>query len=199
MEHLAWDIDDTLGDCALAWITWLHKHGYGEYTHEHFQTYRLSETFKCSDSEAMKRLSQFLESDELDNMVAYPQAAQIMRSLKHVQHHAVTGRPLSVKPVTRRWLDRHFPGQITKLYTVGKEPHSGATPHGNNGKALACQELGAKALVEDAPMFVDACLDSGIQVILVAKPWNRQYTRQHPLLHQAKDLTQVEQILSRLV
>jgi hypothetical protein len=195
--HLAWDIDDTLGDCALAWITWLRNHGYGEFTHEHFQSYRLSETFKCSDTEAMERLSRFLDSDELYAMPAYPKALQIMQSLPHIQHHAVTGRPVSVQKKTRAWLDKHFPGQLKHLHTVGTDPLKGATPHGTAGKASACKEIGANVLIEDAPMFVDACLHEGLTVILIEKPWNRKYSNTHRLLHRAKNLDEVEILLQQ--
>ena len=200
MKPLAWDIDDTLGDCALAWTRWLSKNGYGQFTHEDFKTYRLCETFKCSDAEALERLARFLDSDEINQMPAYPEALSILQKFSHVTHHAVTGRPLTTQKATRSWLDTNFPNQFKQLHMVGADPmKEGLTAIGNTGKAAACKQLGADILIEDAPMFVHACLEADITVVLIEKPWNRNVEFRHPLLHRVKNLAEVSTLLEKLL
>lgn len=195
MNTIAWDIDDTLGDCQLSWIKWLANQGYGDFKRSDFKTYNLSETFKCPVPEAQRRLALFLESEELDAMMPFPEATRLLERFSHLNQHAITGRPVDILERTRGWVDKNFPGKIKHICATGANPMHGR----HTLKAEACKIIGAKLLIEDAPLFVPDCLMSDINVILIEKPWNTSFDMKHPLLHRVEQLSQVGDIMEKIL
>ena len=195
MDTIAWDIDDTLGDCQLSWINWLAKNGYGSFDREDFKTYNLSETFKCTVPEAQSRLARFLESEELDAMMPFAEATRLLERFSFLKQHAITGRPVDILERTRGWVERHFPGKIQHICATGANPM-----HGRHClKAEACKIIGAKLLIEDAPLFIPDCLAAGISVILIQKPWNKTFNAEHPQLHRIQQLDQAGDIIQKII
>jgi 5' nucleotidase, deoxy (Pyrimidine), cytosolic type C protein (NT5C) len=192
--HLGWDIDDVLGDRVQAWDRWLARNGYPTILPKNLASYDCAFNFECSRQEALQRLDRIYESEEFANMVPYPEAQVVLRDLAEYQHSAITGRVHWNLPMTRSWIERHFPGQFSGVFTIEASPCNGRKA----AKADMCSRIGAQLLIEDAPMHVEACLERGIVVLLLEKPWNTKFILEHQRLHRLKTLLDIPGVVRQL-
>ena len=194
ISHIGWDVDDVLLDCRIAWIRWNERHGFPALKPEDFKTYGLHETLKCSKEEAIDRCFRFLDSPEILESPACPNAVAAIRQMSHIRHSAITGRPQRFQHGTARWIQNRMPVKFQHVCAVEANPIFGRA----NAKAEACQRIGAQLLVEDAPLHVPDCLAAGIIVLLVEKLWNQDFSFNHPNLHRIQSTTEVPIILRQL-
>lgn len=73
--------------------------------------------------------------------------------------HIVTARPPTTQEITRYWLDCY--GIPYDKFVMTQE------------KAEYCRSKRARYIVEDAPHHAEQCLDIGVGVFLIDKPYNR--------------------------
>ncbi len=84
---------------------------------------------------------------------------------RHYRLVVVTGRQISWKPATLRWLDMYFPGVFSAVaFTTDTEDEP-------KTKGQLCTELGAGWLIEDNVEHAESALAEGIRVILFGGVW----------------------------
>lgn len=195
--HIAWDVDDMLGNFVGALIRWNNRKGYPRLRMEDVHDYNLSKIFQCPIEETIRRVDEFVESPEFEGIEPYPQTQEVVRQLPMCRHSAVTGRRRALQERTRLWVEKHFPASFTGVHAVEANPLNGNI----HGKADICKEIGADVLLEDAPMHIESCLAAGLTVFFLAKPWNRQFALQHPRLIrincQSEALPHIQKMLER--
>lgn len=62
-------------------------------------------------------------------------------------------------------------------------------------KSELCKIHNVTLMIDDAIENIEDLIDNWITAILIEKPWNRGYTREHPLLYKAKDWMEILSIL----
>lgn len=89
------------------------------------------------------------------------------------------------------WCGRYYPNiNQDSIYFAN---HVGDA--GKVAKSEFCKRHNITLMIDDALGNIEDCIDNWIVAILIEKPWNRGYLRQHPLLYRAKDWTEILAIL----
>ncbi len=78
---------------------------------------------------------------------------------------------------TKEWIQKYFPALSGSVYFSS---HMSDAPL---SKADICREHGATLLIDDNMRNAKECVEAGIVTILLTRPWNRDDTFSHPLLH----------------
>lgn len=107
-------------------------------------------------------LMEYLSSSQALAKPPIDGAAETLKSLsKRYRFHVITGRIIAMQHPTEKWLDRHLHGLIDQVhYTIFK--------------ADICLRIGAVALIDDAPQYIEHAVEAGIKSVLFGEyPWNR--------------------------
>jgi hypothetical protein len=107
--------------------------------------------------------------------------------------HIVTSRCESLHDVTAAWLLEHG---LRDLFTELHFTNGFGTlyPDRKRGKLEVCQEIGAVALIEDAPVNAQQVADGGVPVLMPNRPWNMGF--HHPLVQRFSAMTEVPNLLT---
>ena len=171
---IASDIDDVLLDLIPA-IAEFHNRIYGtDLRKEDFHSYRLGGVFGCSDEETMRRMDEFLKTEEFKDIKPVGGAVGGVMRLRENGHSfvAITSRVLSCGRTTEENVERYFPGTFTgQIYFATN--HYLERFSGPKSKGTYCLELGADVMIEDSVVYAEECKDLGIEVLLMDSPTNR--------------------------
>ena len=122
------------------------------------------------DATAIKRVDDFLVSDEYINAAPLAEAVNTINKLyKQYELHIVTGRPDFVAEATKDMLARRFPNVFASIAFTNMFNATKARP-----KADVCKELSADLLIDDHLKHARQVAAAGIDVLLFGNyPWNR--------------------------
>jgi uncharacterized HAD superfamily protein len=135
------------------------KHSLAEYT-----TTRFSPVWGIEESEVLKRVEQFLASDNI-HIDPLPDALASLKFLSQWYRLMVlTARWDETAAGSLSWLTHHLPDVFENIHFAGFARR----------KADVCKELGVTTLVDDSLNMVAECADEGITAILFGNyPWNQ--------------------------
>ncbi|QQG51243.1 MAG: hypothetical protein HZB75_01935 [Candidatus Saccharibacteria bacterium] len=125
-----------------------------------------------SRAEAIKRVDDYLMTDEYQQLPPFREAIDVARELaKHYELHVVTGRADFLAPATEAMLEQYFPDIFTSVeYTnfFTETPRS---------KATVCQDIGASILIDDHLHHAKVVAECGVRVLLFGNySWNQADT-----------------------
>ena len=164
---IAIDIDEVVVEFVRGYIRILARKGI-KADYDKTNTYNLWEAYSITREDSIKYAEEFYESESFENIELVEGAKDAINSLeKKNELFFLTSRPASIKDKTHQFIKKHFPNSNINLVFAGDF-------HKDNGKTKAeiCRELGISIIVEDNKNYALECAKSGIQVFLIAKPWN---------------------------
>lgn len=167
MPRIALDLDDVLVNHTTQFILF-HNKTYGtRLRFHHFRMYDISRVLRVSPQEAYKRLNQFYESQEFDQMRPFSEALEYVRKFSQDGEELIliTGRPKVLREKTRSWVKKYFP-EIGQVLITG-ELLSGP----EQLKGPICRRRNIDLIVEDSLEQAISCSQCA-GVALFNKPWN---------------------------
>ncbi|HOX40587.1 MAG TPA: hypothetical protein PK263_00150 [bacterium] len=118
--------------------------------------------------EVIRRIVEFYHSDHLPMLPLIQGAKEGMKVLSHDNEVIiVTGRPLSIKSETGKWLDTHFQSHYNDIYFADKD----VGKHKSKGELL--EKLGVDYFIEDMLRYVNECEPYSFRVLMYNYPWNQ--------------------------
>ena len=164
------DLDDVLFACNEALCVW-HNLNYGtSYAKEDVVSYELKYVWGCTETEAIARVRQFLDSFEHSNALTVQGAVEGLRVLGEENCHIVTARAQMFSGPTTQWLERHFPKMANRVHFVGSEY---GFIHHEEIKPATCKRLGIDVFIDDSLVHASGVSKAGIPVLLLDNPWNQ--------------------------
>ncbi len=168
---LAIDIDDVSLDLIASLQPW-HNRTYGtNLSLEDIHTFNLWEVWRCKKEEAYQRVYEYYASDDFLRVSPVEGAQEAISKLsRKFEIHAITGRPSFVEQQTRISMQQFFNDSISRIHITNDMGTSGL----KTTKHRICNEIGAHALIEDAPKYALECVLGvpPVPVYLVSRPWN---------------------------
>lgn len=164
------DLDDVLGDMVPVFVDY-HNTIYGTaLTKDNVWSYNFWDVLHISKEEAIKRVYEFQRSSRMMDIVPLDQSQHIVDMLrKDNELHIITARDNEFAPVTRRWLDVHFPNMFEDVHFTSH--YSSQAPSETKGDV--CKRVGAKVMIDDSFDNAVSChrvCEGG--VLLFDAPWN---------------------------
>ncbi len=173
---IAVDCDDVLVPTAAAIIN--------DYNHRFNTSLELSDFYSVdanirwgtTDRDVvMKRVSEFLHSEEHAEVRPFPDAVTAIAELAKVHElHLVTGRAGFLDQMTKHTIDTYFPGCFQSI------EHTNFIVASDSGlqtrsKGEVCAQLGADVLIDDHIVHGESVLEAGVQRVIVfgSYPWNQ--------------------------
>ncbi len=167
---IACDIDGVLCDIVTPLLEF-NNDTYGtDLTRDQIIQYELEYAFKCSQTEALRRVNEFYDSSYFDRIRPLEGARKGIGYIGD-EHDIViiTSRTNRISKKTSKWLQEYFPDRFGDvLHTnLGFEMES------NYSKAKLCDELGVDVLIEDCLRYAMECSEFDVRVLLMNQPWNQ--------------------------
>ena len=167
---IACDIDDVKfpfipGFCEF------HKRVYGtRLSPKNFHTYQISDVLRTSVEESVRRIDEYLHSEEFLSAVPIKGAENAIEHLSSdFRIIDVTSRRDQYVKVTNGWVAHFFP-QVKEIHFS----HNHYAYAGDRKtKAEICKEKKAKFLIEDSGDYALQVAESGTTVYLFDHPWNQ--------------------------
>jgi len=184
MEHantrpiVAIDCDEVLAQFVPA-LAEYHNSVYGtSLSLADFCSYRFSEVWGGTDTESILKVHQFFESPFFKNLKQVPGALDALKSLQsRFRFVVVTSRQHVIENATREWIELNFPDIFEDVlfgnHWTKDAPDPDKLDSTKRTKLEMCQAVGAIALVDDAPSYVQQCASTLQKVILFGNyGWN---------------------------
>ncbi len=169
---IAIDIDEVLADTLNSYIKYYNNTYNTSFKREQFFTYSCWwKVLQVEFNEGVTRFNDFVNKGYFESLPLIRGAQEAVTKLK--QSHdlvIITSRMSELKKITRKWLDKNFPGCFVKVYHTESVYNKDAIT-----KSEACLKSKADILIEDDSNFAAECMNNGIKVLLFNNPWNRDF------------------------
>jgi len=168
---IAVDLDDVLCSFITEFLKWYNPQHNTNWQFDDVVDYHWPNFMHVTLEQAIKDVHEFFLSEGFANLPLMPGAHEFISQLTG-QHelYIVTSRQNVAKNTTYNWLDRNFPGVFRKVMFAN---HYSADGSPARTKGELCREIGCELIVDDDGRHVDSLLQSGIKVVLMDKPWNK--------------------------
>lgn len=171
------DVDSILADTMTPMVGFYNQRYSTKHKLKDYNKYDWTAIWQCDEKTVWKRIFEFYNSPLFPLVKPLKGAKKGINKLaKNYQLAIITSRPAIIKHHTKNWLDKHFFGKFSYIYHFENLVYNGSS---FDQKAKTCQKLGIKLIIEDAWEFSYYCAESGISVILLDMPWNRN-KKEHP-------------------
>jgi alkylated DNA nucleotide flippase Atl1/5'(3')-deoxyribonucleotidase len=172
---VAIDIDEVLSAFHEPFLMH-HNRTYGTaYTYPDTENRYYLEEFTGEPSEIVeKKIHEFVQTPVMQDAEPLPGAQAALDHLRQLGYELVviTARPPMYKPVTDRFMERHFPDVFQGVHAIPHFVGSALTPAA--GKLALCQQLGAQYLIDDNLGTATVVADAGMQAIVFGEyHWNQ--------------------------
>jgi len=171
------DLDEVLADTLSAVLPFHNDRYNTSLTRGDFHSYKFWEIWGGSREESVRRVHEFFDSPYAERVTPIAGARDALTRLKEAGHelHVITARSNAFIEHTKRWIGMHFPGlfdeiHFTNFYSVSGEGRT---------KSSVCKNLGIEVMVEDDLHHASDCATSGIKVILIDYPWNKEESKEN--------------------
>lgn len=166
---IAIDIDEVLVEQLGSVVEFYRKESGIFVSKDDFLTYNWKDVWGCSLEEAISVYRRFIESDFYDNMELVSGSVEGVREISGDNDLIViTSRDVNYKDRTLSWLKENFGDSFDEVH------YSSDFHEENKGlsKGGLCCKLGVDVMVEDNLDYSLDCAKSGIEVVLLNRPWN---------------------------
>jgi 5'(3')-deoxyribonucleotidase len=172
---VAFDLDEVLANTLQAFLTFYNAaHG----THASVEKCFSSDwaEYLCLSQSAITAIIRDFTLSECGATIApVPGAVEAVRELSAIgELHIVTSRWGALVDITPAWIERHFPNQFAAVH-YSKTSHSVPLNESGQSKAAICKAIGAEVIIEDCSRHSLDCLSHGVNVLLMDRPWNRDF------------------------
>lgn len=164
------DFDDVVAN-SLDVLMRLHNERYGTaLTRADFHSFNLWEVWGGTREEAIKKIDEFFNEDQLKEISPIAGSIEAINTLKQEGHdlYVITGRAERDVAQTERWLKHHFAGVFKGVHyahfnTLDKSPRR---------KLDICKELKIELMIDDHLPTAIECAENGIKAFLFNQPNN---------------------------
>lgn len=165
------DFDDVIFDFNRSYVEH-HNKVYGtDMTRDRITDYMMEKVWNIPIEEIMPRIDKFCFSDDHFEVLPVEGSVKAIKELsKNNELIIITSRPDSKKDITLKWLEKNFNGFIGEVCFTNS---FGGDVNKKRKKSSVCKELGIDIFIEDAPIYAKDVSDSGIPVLLIDAPWNK--------------------------
>ena len=189
---IAIDIDDVLSRNVEHFVEWSNKSWGTKLTVDDFDEDFVT-MWRVSREESQKRFQEYVDNELAKDHKALKEAIPILTKLKEKYDLIlITSRRTVLGPITRKWIDEHFPDLFEVIHHTGfYDEYSETSHHGT--KADICLEMNVDYLIDDQPKHCFAVAEVGIQTLLFGDYiWNRQIKELPPRVTKVKNWAGVE-------
>ena len=163
------DIDGVLADFTSPFLKYHNSMYDSSLNLRDVKTFHLSEVLGVSIEEATRRVYDFYETPDFDNLPAIGGAIEeIPKIMKGNELFVITSRKSSLEGQTRRWLEGNFP-RAFRVVCFASNYHSGIS---TMSKEQYCRELKIDVHIEDDLEYAVPCSANGTRVLVFDAPWN---------------------------
>jgi len=195
---ISFDLDEILASFQLGWIEYNNEKYKMHLKLEDFVQYDYSKVMNISKKEVFPRIFEFYETDIFKNLSPVSGAQEVVRQLsENNEIYVLTSRTSDIQDITRNWINKNFGNYIKEILFSNQITKTGYNEDITKGDI--CAQYGIDLHIEDAPVYVESIIESGkIDVVLVEKPWNRNYKVDNDYLHRLDDISQLIHLVDRL-
>lgn len=172
MNALAFDFDDVIADFNGGYVNF-HNRTFGTPTvsFDDITDFDMTKIYGVEHDTIVARVMKFCHEHH-DEIEPWADAEPCLRRLSEkYELHIVTSRCETLRDTTEGWLSEHnLRDYITELHFTNG--FGSKFPKRKRTKERVCQEIGATALIEDAPTHALSVAKSGTPVCLPHRPWN---------------------------
>ena len=163
------DLDEVLSCFVRSFlIHYNQKHG-TDFREEDFRSYDFEDTIGGNLESTILERNDFFGSPEFDSITPVAGSIESVDSLSQSHGlYVVTSRVSELKDRTLDWLDRYYRNKFRDVILTGDAVHAGKCT-----KPEICMNLGVELFVEDNLKYAKSFIDSGMEVLLLDRPWNR--------------------------
>ena len=166
------DLDNVLADFQTTWLEFHNTHYGTALANEDVTNYDYGPIIGIPPEEVVRRIYEFYDSAEFEDIVPEPGAADAVKTLSGKYGlYIVTSRPDRTANRTNKWIDTYLGGLIDEVILTNQF----STDHdGKITKATICKKYKIPLFIEDGPKYVDEVAHAGIPVLLLDQPWNQK-------------------------
>lgn len=137
-------------------------------------------------AEALKWIADYMATDHALQTPPVAAAVEVLTRLKErYRLMIVTGREQSWQPQTEEWINRFMPNLFDEVHYAG-----------DIRKSVICNQIGAKTIIDDSPVYLADCIAAGIRGIAFGDyGWNQDAELPEGA-ERAKTWNEVEELLS---
>ncbi|MEX1026697.1 MAG: hypothetical protein WD049_01630 [Candidatus Paceibacterota bacterium] len=167
---LGLDFDDVIFSFNAS-VCEFHNVHYGtSITRDDIMEYGLEHTWKCSAEEMYEQIARFCEDPLHHTTPPIDGAIDAVLELHQTYDiYLVTARPRQFRDPTRKWITRHLPQLVERVFFTCETPGGASRP-----KSDVCKELGVSVFVDDALHHAEDLAPAVEKVFLFDAPWNQK-------------------------
>lgn len=172
-QLIAVDLDEVLADFIGTFLDYYNELYQSTHRKEDFVSYHLEETIGGTKEDMVRKILAFYAHDRFRLVEPVAGATEAVAHLaKTTRLIIVTARPKQFSRETEVWVETHFPKTFSDIFYT-YNPHSRL---GLGSKAEVCQQIGARALVDDAFENSLDFVNHPTKFLLFTQPWNIAFT-----------------------
>ncbi|MFT4310001.1 MAG: 5' nucleotidase, NT5C type [Candidatus Woesearchaeota archaeon] len=167
--HIGIDLDETISHTLLTFIPWYNATYHTAITYADFSTYDFCAVLNISEQELDKRLLAFYHSSSIMKVKPNKIAQHVLEQLR--RHHTlsvITARCHDMHPLTKQWLDIHFPHVFSYIFYTGQMHSQPVTT-----KKMVCKNNNIDVFIDDHLAYIYDCEPVVKKTIVIDKPWNQ--------------------------
>ena len=172
---IAVDIDEVLFEFIRGYMKFIEMKGHKIIEFEDIFSYPAMEPLKLSKTEAFELADDFHNSYFFEEGDLVEGAKDGVLKIKNHDLFFITSRPEYWKDKTYSFLEDNFGADKSRVYFSCDNLEEGKC------KPEFCKELGVSVIIEDNGDFAKDCANAGLIVLLLDKPWNKEFS--HKLIH----------------
>jgi|AntRauTorcE11897_2_1112592.scaffolds.fasta_scaffold42706_1 hypothetical protein len=176
---LAVDFDDVVASFNRAYVAF-HNAMYGPpyVTYDQIVTFDMPTVYGVAIEEITRRVRIFCHEHHHTILPCPDAHLGLARLAEQYDLHLVTSRSESLLDITQQWLEA---SQLSQYFTQKHFTNAFGARFSERkvGKLQVCQEIGAMALIDDAPIHAQGVADGGIIVYMPERPWNTTFSHKN--------------------
>jgi len=185
------DIDGVVADYFKKFLEFYNKKTGNNILIENWVTYNFWDFLPITKEEGWELMNEFYLLDDFDEMPLIEGAKEaILQLSKENEVYIITARPLKWEEKTKRFFDKHFPGEKIKLIHCRDDKDKVIY------KREICNNLGINILIEDYRDIALQCAEIGVRVILLDSLYNKNI--QHENVIRAKNWNEILEKINEL-
>jgi len=180
------DIDEVFVKFMDGFLSMYNQENQTKYSLEDFSSYNLWDIFEIPREESYEWVEKFYLTAAFENLKLVEGAKEAIKILSN-KHQIVfiTSRPIETKNKTNKFLKKHLPKVEFELIHSGDYHHHQAQNKGN-----ICIEKNICLHIEDNHPQALGCAEKGVSVLLLEKPWNKDF-KEHENITRVKDWKEI--------
>lgn len=185
------DIDGVVADFFKKFLEFYNKKTGNNILIENWVTYNFWDFLPITKEEGWELMNEFYLLDDFDEMPLIEGAKEaILQLSKENEVYIITARPLKWGEKTKRFFDKHFPGEKIKLIYCRDDKDKVIY------KREICNNLGINILIEDYRDIALQCAEIGVRVILLDSLYNKNI--RHENVIRAKNWNEILEKINEL-